>query len=280
MSDQTKSVLDNMEDLELITSWLNGQLDPERVEAVRKRLEEDAAFRELAAPLLLTWSVPPHLGRKPRPEGEWQRDWTEFTRRAGFDESGAVPKPRRRWHSVRRWLAVVAVVIGAYGIYGLFGATRNAIVEYRRSLLVPYDTGWIALGDGIEVQLSHGTSLHAGLDDVNSKRRFWLDGLARFRVSPNYSRQPSLRLNVLLVDTRAGSVTAGESEFVVSARGDTTMVFVNPLGPRRALAPELRTVYAATELPDGTHIVTLFDREGARLVRGRVPQPSTNHSSR
>ena len=35
-------------------------------------------------PLILAWSVSPHLERKPRPAGELERDWAEFVRRTGF----------------------------------------------------------------------------------------------------------------------------------------------------------------------------------------------------
>ena len=97
---QTYSVLDDMDDLELITRMLNGQLDPERIEAVRRRLAEDAEFRDLAAPLLLTWTVPPHIERNPRPDGEWERDWSEFTKRTGFGEprpeTPSEPPPRKK----------------------------------------------------------------------------------------------------------------------------------------------------------------------------------------
>ncbi len=93
MTDEPKSVIDAMDDLEQITSFLNGQLDPECAEAVRRRLEEDASFRDWASPLLLTWSVPRHLERHPRPEGELERDWNEFVRRTGFPERHPVPKP-------------------------------------------------------------------------------------------------------------------------------------------------------------------------------------------
>ena len=57
MTDETKDALANLDDfanideIELVIDYLNGHLDPERLEAVRKRLEEDAAFRDLAAPL-------------------------------------------------------------------------------------------------------------------------------------------------------------------------------------------------------------------------------------
>jgi hypothetical protein len=92
--DQDK--LENIDEIELIIDYLNGHLDPERHEAVRKRLDEDEAFRIFAAPLLLTWSVPKHIERHPLPEGELERDWTEFKRRVGIEHlpGWELPKPR------------------------------------------------------------------------------------------------------------------------------------------------------------------------------------------
>lgn len=92
MTDKPKSVLDDMDEVEQITSYLNGHLDPECAEAVRRRLEVDASFRDLAEPLLLMWSVPTHLERHPRPEGELEREWNEFVRRTGFPARPPVPK--------------------------------------------------------------------------------------------------------------------------------------------------------------------------------------------
>ena len=40
----------NVDEIELIIDYLNGHLDPERLEAVRKRLEEDAAHRRSSMP--------------------------------------------------------------------------------------------------------------------------------------------------------------------------------------------------------------------------------------
>jgi hypothetical protein len=91
MTDPTNAALDGGDDVELITRMLNGQLDPVRVAAVRKRLEEDAAFRELAAPLLLLWSLPKHHERFPRPAGEAERDLERLQQRIRAEIPTDVP---------------------------------------------------------------------------------------------------------------------------------------------------------------------------------------------
>ena len=87
---------DDMDDLELLTRMLNGQLDAARVAIVRKRLEDDPAFRDFAAPLLLTWNVPPHRDRFPRPEGDWERAWERLQQRIRIDIPAAAPAPAPR----------------------------------------------------------------------------------------------------------------------------------------------------------------------------------------
>lgn len=79
-----------MEEIELITSYLNGHLDAEQAEQVRRRLKEDAEFFRFAEPLLIVWSIPPYHERHPLPEGALEADWAAFVRRSGFPNR---PKP-------------------------------------------------------------------------------------------------------------------------------------------------------------------------------------------
>lgn len=99
MTEHTDSVLDHADDLELITRLLNGQLDPVRGAAVRKRLEEDAAFRDVAAPLLIMWSLPKHYERFPRPEGEAERDWKRLQQRIRVDYPRLANEDAEKPHS-------------------------------------------------------------------------------------------------------------------------------------------------------------------------------------
>lgn len=113
-------------DLELIINALNGHLSPERVAEVTRRLEEDPAFRDLAAPMLLTWSVPSYLERHPRPVGELETAWTEFAERAGIPSpaaaSGARPSDRVLWSRRTTWERILWFVV-AFMIIVPLGAT-------------------------------------------------------------------------------------------------------------------------------------------------------------
>ena len=171
MTDQTDAEFDAMDDLELITTYLNDQLPPARVDAIKRRLKDDAAFLDLAEPLILAWSVSPHIKRKPRPEGELERDWAEFVKRTGFPLRPADPpasaappaRPRPRRPSWLRWLAILVLGVAGVAVITLLAQRRAAVVippvaSDSTSTLVPYDTGWIAVMDGIEVQLTPGAS--------------------------------------------------------------------------------------------------------------------------
>jgi hypothetical protein len=277
MTDQTDPRHDGpddigeMDDIELITSYLNEQLDPERVEAVRRRLEEDAAFRDLAAPLLLMWSVPKHLERYPRPEGELERNWEAFKQRVGFPElppppPPPAPKPKRRW----RRLLVLLLIMSALFIVATNQQPSVTDGPYTEILHQP---GWVSLQNGIEVTVAPGAVVRVDQRPRDGRTRVLLEGSARFRVFPLDPATRTLRTDALLVETRAGSVSAGESDFSVSARGDTTTVGLRPFGPRRALQPHVRTVYAYTDLTRDERAGTyLLDHHGARLVRGQRPE--------
>src|SRR5688500_18075439 len=94
-------------DLELITEYLTGRLPAEQVADVKRRLDEDEAFREFAAPLIVAWSVPPRWQRHPMPRAELEKQWDRFTKRVGFVHQRSKSRKRRR-----RWvIGAVAVVL-------------------------------------------------------------------------------------------------------------------------------------------------------------------------
>lgn len=254
------------DDIELIVEYLNKHLDPERTEQVRQRLEDDEAFRDLAAPLLLTWSIPKHLERHPRPAGELERSWDEFTRRAGFAHQKRKVRRRRLW-----WLGVVLFVLGIAGV-----AARKPLREWyvtqRDFATVPYRTGWIPLGDSVFVELAPDASLRAAHETVNGVRQVLLDGTATFRIVALDSLDDEPRRGAILVRTRAGRISAAESEFRVAARGDTADVEV--------LRPSRRRFFYFVPMPTGVAVrhdttiapLVLRELDRARLVRGRVPE--------
>ena len=303
MTDRTNDVLDDMDDLELITRMLNGQLDPERIEAVRRRLEEDAAFRELAAPMLLTWTVPRHLERKPRPMGELEREWEKFKRRPGVAQmvvSPAAPPRRARWP---RWLAVL--VLGAVAVVAITivksrraddappaanagpatVATTSAepvipdsiadipleLAAKSPSTLVPYQEGWFTLPSGIEVQLEPGAELRVATRRLRLMRHMLLSGTARFRIPLLDDPTGAMRVPALILQTSTGYLIANEAEFTVSARPDTTDVEVHAMQGRGAVPPApfiLSPVFAPV---DADQFLLISSPGRARLVRGENP---------
>lgn len=266
MTDQTLPAPEAMDDLELITSALNGHLDPARVEQVRRRLDEDPEFREFAAPMLLTWSVPKHLERHPRPAGELERHWDAFTRRAQFVHQRRKTRRRNLW-----LLGAVLLVLAAVGQL-LSAPLRDWYVTRRDFAVVPPSTGWTPLGDSVFVQLAPDARLRAERSPAGDVRRILLRGTATFRILATDSATPEPRRSGLMIRTRGGVVHAGESEFTVTTAGDTTLVEV--------LRPARRRFYYFAPLPTAVRVrrdsttdpLTLRELERARLVRGSAPQ--------
>jgi RNA polymerase sigma-70 factor (ECF subfamily) len=64
----------------LISDYIVGELSAERAAEVKRRLEEDADFREIAEPLLMAWSVSPTS--KPVSPEELTRAWDAVRQRA------------------------------------------------------------------------------------------------------------------------------------------------------------------------------------------------------
>src|SRR5437773_8318367 len=84
-----------IDDVELLTRYLNEQLDPERVAIVRRRLQEDVSFRNWAAPLVLAFELPADSDTRPRPPGEIEKHWDRFTKAAGFVHQRRAARKRR-----------------------------------------------------------------------------------------------------------------------------------------------------------------------------------------
>jgi ferric-dicitrate binding protein FerR (iron transport regulator) len=228
--------------------------------------------------------VPKHIVRYPRPEGEWERDWSEFKRRAGLDQprEPEPPPPSRweRWQAFNRstgakvmfLVALAAFIYGGQLAFDKFPDPGSLeVTEPREYAAVAFDTGWISLGDGIEVQMPREAALKVDAQNLDGMKHVVLEGEARFRVLPLDNTSRVLRKNALYVETSAGSVWAGEADFTVTAGDSSTAVTVHPLGPRRTAMPNLRTVMISRKRPYVADHLGLLDSESGRLVRGQDP---------
>lgn len=287
-------------DLELVISALNGHLSPERVAEVTRRLEEDPAFRELAAPMLLTWSVPSYLERHPRPVGELENAWNEFAQKAGIAPATPVAAHRRPsiWRRLRIiilflfllpltpfvTLALIKVVPNSWWsrIDQPQGMMTEDDLRERDGRMVPLppDTGWVAAGVGVQVRAEPGATLSFNdrLPDRIQKVRLET-GAARFRVAPITRADPTIRRANVLVQTPNGSINAEESEFVVTVHGDTTDVDLVSTGRSANMPPGWTPLMAAVRIVTGpamdgmTQTYMLRVEKGVRtsLVRNEVP---------
>jgi hypothetical protein len=256
---------ESMDDLELVTMYLNKHLDPARTEQVRRRLDEDPAFREFAAPLLLTWSIPTHLERFPRPAGELERHWDEFTKRAGF--------AHQRRKARRRRLGLLALAILSLGAAAFFfrAPIRDAYVTLFHFDAVAHQPGWLHLGDSIWVELASGASLRAARVPIEGARHFMLRGEARFRVAALDSATAEPRPAGVVIRTRAGLVSTHEAEFTVTAGRDSTRVDVRHPTRRRFefFFPIPNAVFIRSD--PASQRLMLREASVGLLVRGQPP---------
>ncbi|MCC7001734.1 MAG: hypothetical protein IT357_06235 [Gemmatimonadaceae bacterium] len=255
---------DRAADLELIVEALNGHLSPERVAEVTRRLDEDPAFREFAAPMLLTWSVPSYLERHPRPVGELENAWNEFAERAGITQ----PPVQKGWSKHPLWRRI------RYPLVALLVVGISMLVWFNAPKFdkVPYRTGWIPLGDSIFVELTADASLRTARELVRGVRHARLSGSARFRGVALDSLAGEPRTTGLLLHTRGGIVSAGEGEYTVTARGDTTLVEVHRPSQRRFFYFVPLPTAVVVKSDTNASPFVLRELERGRLVRDRAPE--------
>ena len=293
MTDHTTPMFDEMDEIELIVTYLQGRLPAERAEAVKRRLTEDPAFLEFAAPLLLTWSVPKHIVRNPRPEGETERAWAEFVKRTGFPNrpqeppaAAPAPAPRRALWRIGRIIQIgfgsvlLFYILLAFGMIYWHDVIKPIyfpdppdgwVAPEPVTDLVPYQSGWIRLENGIAVQLTPGAELRVLQRRLRGMRHLILTGTARFRVPDLDPPDTPMRTQVLVVQTPVGYVTASESEFTVVAGAYTTDVQVHALPAHGNTPPSPMTLAAVIEPVDADQILVMVEPGSARLVRGRNP---------
>ena len=260
-----------MSDLELITRFLNGQLDEESDAAVRKRLDTDKAFMELAAPLLFVWSIPPLWKANPRPADEDERMRKEFARRAGFVIARRQARRRRLW--------VLAFVLAAIGIGALARKDdiRDRYVQLTRFEPVADSARDMKLRDGSFVTLQPGAQLRAAKQverDPIERLSVGLRGSARFRVDQRMKNGAAIP-HALSVSTSGALVATVGALFDVTEKGDTT--FVEVASRRRHQGD---TTGAPAELPEVVIIgnrnaphneLAIKSGELAMVVRGQKP---------
>lgn len=250
-------------DLQLITQYLNHQLSEDQAKTVQKRIDTDPAFVDLVGPVVWAMRVP----RKPRPAGEWDAHWEQFTKRAGF--AYQKKKVRRR----RLWIAAIVALTIAVPLVLARDAIRREIADRRDFESVPFDTGWIRLRNGALVQLEPGAALRTQ-KALRGREAFQvkLAGGARFQV-PTAPGGGLSNLQPTIIATRAAEVViAMGGEVHVHAGGDTTTVEV----PRRVRRTEAdfttfgTLVYLNNDYTSAP--LRLNERERGRAVRGRAPE--------
>jgi ferric-dicitrate binding protein FerR (iron transport regulator) len=260
-----------MADVELVTRFLNRQLDPDEDARVRARIENDAAFREFAAPLIIAWSVPPRSERQPRPAGEKERMWDEFTRRAGFVHQRRAARKRKLW-----MLGIVVLAV-ALSSFAFRDAIRDRYVALTKYQPVADSGREIRLHDSAFVTLKAGARLRSSRKPVNPNAYgVLLAGSGRFRVEQ--MKMDNGLPRGLIVQAGDAVVASGGAVFDVATRGDTTFVQVidRQLDWGRAsgfgvsiVAPE--AVLLANKIPTADQLV-LKSGELGRVVRGHKPE--------
>ena len=262
LGEATRAELANP-DLDLITDYVAGELDPAQVEAVILRLERDEAFREFAAPILVAWGVAPHWQRFPMQRSEIEAGWDDFTRRAGFVHQRRRTRRRRMWLLSLLLLALVVPVL----LYGR--EIRSAYRDFRDFETVRADSGWVTMRDSNQVRLAPGARLRSSKQLENGVHRVRLLGTARFRVLPADTSGPVPMMAPLSVETRGGVAFSGIGEFTVSARGDTTDVEVHHPSRRRYFGFIAVPTTVLVRTSSDENPIALGETQAARLIRGR-----------
>lgn len=208
-----------MDDMELISLYVNEQLPGDQMERVRERLNTDDEFRYLAEPIMFATALLRQQMSRPRPPGELEKQWEKFTRRASFTHQKMRARARRWW--------IVAILLALPGITGLLGRQRiqSAYRDWRDYAPVAHATGWIRLRDHIEVRLEPGARMRASKEVTGNAQRVKLTGVAHFRVRLVDTTDITVpRMTPVVVLTRGGTVFSGYGDFSVATSGDTTIV--------------------------------------------------------
>jgi hypothetical protein len=280
---------------DLIIDFLSGDLDRERMLEVRRRLDDDPVFKDLATPIIYAWSVPRYATRRPMSRAQYDRLRDDFARRAGLGGL-RITRERRRWNW-RRIGRYGAIVLAAFAVLGALGAVvyrsnRDAIAEWKfvRGMQPVADTaGHVVLADGSRILLAPGARLrvHRSVTVGAAQRYVYLEGSARVTVAPRdtatFVRRPPV--DFLVVATSGGWVVAHRADFQVTAHGKTTTVSVYSTYPdcvRRDryaidcttfLKPSVSLLRPnAKESDSSGAVISLQQGQTGRIARGHNPE--------
>lgn len=264
MSDmRSEAMID--EQLDLITQYLNSQLDAKRAAEVRSRLENDREFLQLAAPLLLAWDA--MRNGRPARAGEAEKRWDEFTRKADFEHH------RKRRILRRNWLIGIVLAAITLPAFWFRADIRAQYRDWRDYTAVASDTGWITLRNHIQVRFDEGTRVLLARNATPNSHPAKLRGSAVFSVRPIDSTAFPPSTLPVVVHTAAGNVVGHLGDFSVTASGDTTTVEVlTPTRPMRIGFAELPDIVILGGPDMKTNVLMLRRGQRARLVRGAQPE--------
>jgi hypothetical protein len=269
-------------DLGLIADYLTGELPPERIAEVKWRLEQDEAFRNLAAPLVAAWSIAPRWQPHPMPRAELQRAWDDFTWRAGLV---------RRRRARPRWLRLVGLLfvlfvfwlVAPIMVY-LGGGGGGGNANPMQFVPVADSGGWMSLGK-VRVKLDSGAKLERARTEtsVGYMDVVRLEGTANFvhLMDTSAAAEDPTPFSVM---TDGASVIVTNANARISARKDTTDVEVLRRGQTHELsAAATQTDSVIAGLAEATHdlvglatieplrFMPLRTGEIGRVIKGQTP---------
>ena len=256
-------------DLQLITDYLMNALDPDQLAVVQRRLEEDPAFRDFAAPILAYWDAV-RQPLPPRSRSEIEAGWQRIQRRAEVIKE---ERTRRRWLWIGATLTtlfvalVVAIIAFAKRPVAGVPAPQPAMADTSSLYRVIADSGHVmTVANGVKVKLDPGATLRVPRSNVAGT--LTLAGTATF-VTPDGDAGNA---RAMKIETQSAVIDAvGEVRLTVVARGDTTSVFVSAApSPSISATPPL-VILTAAEKQNRVHGISLKIGEGGRIIRGRNP---------
>src|SRR5262245_30020022 len=163
-------------DLDIITDFLANELDPAQVADVRRRLEEEPAFRDFAAPIVAAWNVAPRWRREPPESTEIVLSWDRFTKLARFTHQ----RRKRGWW----WTLVFFVVLMLLPwLSGFFPEQGKPFGLFDFGWETVRDSAGVAtLPSGTRVILEPGARLKQSRNS-SGLYAFALQGSARFVIA-------------------------------------------------------------------------------------------------